>query len=86
MITTRDVFEAPGCKECNDTGLSGRSGIFEVLEMTQEIKELVVKRATSDEIMEKAREQGMKTMFEDGLEKVLSGLITLEEIMRVTKE
>lgn len=79
-------YKGAGCKVCGKTGYIGRVGIFEVLEMSAEVKELVTKRATSDEIINKAREQGMKTMLEDGLEKALSGVTTLEEVMRVTKE
>lgn len=81
-----NFYKGAGCKICGNTGYLGRSGIFEVLEMSMEIKELVIGQATSDEITRKAQEQGMKSMIEDGLEKALSGVTTLEEVMRVTKE
>ena len=54
--------------------------------MADNIKDLIVKRASSSEIMEKARRNGMTTMLEDGIEKVLNGITTLQEVTRVTKE
>ena len=85
-ISEITFYKGEGCKACGNTGYLGRIGIFEVLEMTPEIKELVVKKVDSDEIMRKAQEQGMKTMLEDGLEKSLNAMTTLEEVIRVTKE
>lgn len=80
------VFRGQGCRVCANTGYSDRVGIFEVLEMKDNIKELVLKRASSVEIMNKARENGMRTMLEDGIEKVFEGITTIEEILRVTRE
>ena len=80
------VFRGKGCKVCGDTGYSGRVGIFEALEMKDNIKELVLKRVSSGEIMDMARKNGMRTMLEDGVNKVLEGITTMEEILRVTRE
>jgi type IV pilus assembly protein PilB len=80
------VYEGKGCKNCHDTGYVGRVGIFEVLEVSDEIRELIVAREDSVKIKEMAISQGMTTMFDDGLEKVKRGITSLEEIMRVTKE
>lgn len=80
------LYKAAGCKVCNKTGFSERTGIFEVLEMTDQIKELLLKRASSGEIMRMAQQQGMTTMVEDGLDKLLQGVTTLEEILRVIRE
>jgi len=80
------LFEGRGCKVCGNTGFSGRTGIFEVLEMADNIKDLIIKHASSDEIMKIAQKNGMTTMFEDGIEKVFQAMTTLEEILRVTKE
>ncbi|PIR13584.1 hypothetical protein COV49_01650 [Candidatus Falkowbacteria bacterium CG11_big_fil_rev_8_21_14_0_20_39_10] len=80
------LYQGRGCQVCGNTGYSGRIGIFEVLEMTDNIKDLVVKRASSNEINKQAGLNNMTTMMEDGLEKVFSGLTTLEEVLRVTKE
>lgn len=77
------LYKGKGCDACGGTGFRGRVGIYELLEMTPEIEELVIHRATSAEISEEARKQGMKLMFEDGFKKALSGLTTMEELMRV---
>jgi len=79
-------YKGSGCMVCADTGYSGRLGIFEVLEMNDEIKQLILKRATSDQVMSASKKGGMTSMLEDGLEKVLLGLTTLEEVLRATKE
>jgi type IV pilus assembly protein PilB len=79
------VYEGKGCKQCHFTGYSGRIGVFEVLEMTKRIRELVVKKADADEIMAAAVEEGMTTMLVDGLFKISQGLTTLEEVLRAVK-
>jgi len=79
------IYQGKGCKVCHDTGYAGRLGVFEVLEVSKEIKRLIVERTDSDVITKKAIEEGMTTMMEDGLDKVVKGLTTIEEIMRVTK-
>jgi type IV pilus assembly protein PilB len=78
-------YHGKGCNQCKD-GYKGRMGIYEVLEVSPEVGELVLKNASSDVIMKKAREQGMMTMLEDGFIKAKNGITTLEEIIRVTKE
>lgn len=80
------LYKGAGCAICHKSGFLGRVGVFEVLEMDEDLKDLVVKRATSDIITKKARENGMTTILEDGINKVLNGVTTLEEIVRVTKE
>jgi len=67
-------------------GYSGRAGLYEVMDVTEEIRELIVKRTTSGEIQRKAIEQGMITMRQDGYLKALQGLTTLEEVNRVTSD
>ena len=79
------LYKGKGCKVCGNTGYDGRTGIFEVLEMTEDIKKMILKRSSSDEIMAVAQRSGMTTMLEDGLEKALNGITTLEEVLRVTK-
>ena len=78
-------YRGAGCDLCSQTGYQGRVGIFEVLEMTDQIKSLVVARAAANEIVKTARRGGLTIMLEDGLDKVLVGLTTLEEVLRVTK-
>jgi type IV pilus assembly protein PilB len=79
------LYKSRGCKVCNDTGFKGRLGIFEVLEMVEEIKDLILKHASSDEIAGFAKQKGMSTIFEDGIDKVLNGVTTLDEVLRVSK-
>ncbi len=79
-------YRSTGCNFCGNTGFSGRIGIFEVLEMSENIKQLTLKRASSDEIIAQAQKEGMTSMLEDGISKVLAGITTLDEILRVTRE
>ncbi|MGB4957182.1 MAG: ATPase, T2SS/T4P/T4SS family [Candidatus Saccharimonas sp.] len=67
-------------------GYSGRAGLYEVMDVSEEVRELIVKRATSAEIQRKAMEQGMVTMRQDGYLKALQGITTLEEVNRVTSD
>ncbi len=79
------IYKGTGCKICHGTGYAGRIGVFEIIEVSKALKELIVAKADSDVIAKKAQEEGMKTMLEDGLEKVTKGLTTIEEVLRVTK-
>jgi len=72
-------------EECPE-GYKGRIGIFEVLPVTETIKELIVKKATSDEVQEQARKEGMRTMLEDGFVKTAQGITSIEEVLRVIIE
>lgn len=78
------IYEAPGCKKCNFKGLTGRIAVFEILEMTNELSETILKEPSESKIREEARRQGMITMKQDGILKVLRGVTTIEEILRVT--
>ncbi|MFA6259321.1 MAG: GspE/PulE family protein [Candidatus Peribacteraceae bacterium] len=77
------LFKGKGCSACSNTGYAGRTGIHELVVITPEIQELIVQRASSNDIEDLARQQGMQLMFEDGLEKVRQGFTTIEELMRV---
>lgn len=79
-------YRGKGCKVCNYTGYEGRIGIFEVLEINEDIRKLIMQRSSSDEIKKRAIEHGMTTMLEDGIRKILQGVTTLEEVLRVTRE
>ncbi len=83
---TIEIAKAKGCTKCNDTGYKGRVGIYEVLENSVPIQGLINKRATSDEIQELAKKEGMTTIMEDGVRKVLSKETTIEELSRVMEE
>ncbi len=79
------LYKGKGCTVCSHTGYVGRMGLFEVLEVTEKIRPLIVKNTSSDVIRQAARDQGMRTMLEDGVEKVFQGQTTMSEIIRVTK-
>lgn len=79
------TFKGKGCRVCHSTGYFGRIGIFEVLEVSKNIRKLVIERVDAETIESAARKEGMKNMMEDGLEKVSKGLTTIEEVMRATK-
>jgi len=83
---TKDAsfYRAKGCGVCLKTGYSGRVGICEVLPITPAIRDLVLKRARENEVKQAGRNEGMRTLREDGILKVLAGLTSLEEILRVT--
>jgi len=75
-----------GCRACGGTGYRGRVGIFEVFEVTEPIRDLVAARAPAEELSRAARRSGMRTLREDGWQKVAAGVTTAEEVMRVTQE
>jgi len=76
-------YRNKGCPRCGQTGYKGRVGIFQLLVMTEDIERLAVTRATREELEKKALEQGMRTLWDDGLAKVAAGVTTLEEVGRV---
>lgn len=80
------MYMGRGCTICHGTGYSGRIGIFEILAISTAIQKLINVKADSAIIEKKAIEEGMTTMLEDGLSKVQSGLTTIDEILRATKE
>ena len=80
------VYEPVGCKRCNNVGYSGRIGIYEVLEMTDELSELVLKEHSELAIEAEAKRQGMITMKQDGIGKVLTGITSLEEVISTAEE
>jgi len=80
------IYEPQGCKRCNNLGYSGRIGIFEVLEMTKSLQEIVLTEASEATISKEAEKQGMLTMKQDGILKVLKGLTSFEEVLRVAEE
>jgi len=79
------LFRGKGCPVCQKTGYLGRIGIFEILEMQESIKQLIVEKADSFKIEKEAVRLGMTTMLEDGLEKVENGITTLEEVLKAAR-
>jgi type IV pilus assembly protein PilB len=76
-------YRKKGCPRCGQTGYKGRIGIYQLLVMTEEIESLAVRRATREDLEAKATEQGMRSLWDDGLAKVVSGITSLEELGRV---
>ncbi len=82
----KPLFEAIGCEKCRQTGFVGRTGIFEVLPITDIIRPMVVARSTANDIKQAAIRDGMRTLRNDGWIKTLEGRTTIEEVLRVTEE
>ncbi len=76
-------YHGKGCNRCFHTGYRGRIGLFEILEISKEIAEMISQRSSSQAILQKAREEGMTTMMEDGVQKAILGVTTLGEVIRV---
>jgi general secretion pathway protein E len=83
--SVKEVWAGSGCEYCSGTGYRGRVGIFEVLPVGEDIRELIMSRATVKEIKDKAIALGMRTLREDGIEKVKKGMTTIDEVLRVTQ-
>ncbi len=80
-----ELFRPAGCSACSNTGYRGRIGLYEVMQMTEEIDRLTIERASADQIKAVSVQQGMMTLRDDGLEKTRLGLTSIEEIARVVK-
>lgn len=80
------VYKGKGCESCKNTGFWGRIGIYEVFNVTPKIEDLIIARASANDITDAAVSEGMLTMRQDGFLKVLAGITTLEEVVRITTE
>jgi type IV pilus assembly protein PilB len=80
-----DIWSGAGCDQCSGTGYRGRIGIFEVLAVGDEIRDMIMRRATAKEIKDQAVTLGMRTLREDGIRKVKAGITTIDEVLRVTQ-
>lgn len=85
---SRDIplYKGKGCETCSYTGYYGRNGIFELLVIDDDIRKLILNNADSNQIRETARKKGMRTLLEDGAEKIKAGITTLSEVLRVIQE
>jgi type II secretory ATPase GspE/PulE/Tfp pilus assembly ATPase PilB-like protein len=83
--TSIRVYHGTGCTACHDTGYQGRIGIFELLEVTPRLAQLISAKVDSDVLLAQAIKDGMTTMLDDGLDKVITGETTLSEVIRVTE-
>jgi type IV pilus assembly protein PilB len=80
-----NFMRGKGCSHCNKTGYRGRMGIFELMVMTSQVREMTFKGEATQDLRKMARKQGMRTLFEDGMIKALKGQTTLDEILRITQ-
>ncbi len=80
----RDLTRGRGCPKCQLTGYSGRKGLFEIFMINDEIQKMIFSKASSADLRAKGRENGMKTLREDGMRKILSGMTSVDEVLRVT--
>jgi len=80
-----EIYRGAGCRDCRDSGYRGRLGIYELLNIDDEMREMIVTRKSAGEILEVARRKGLELMREDGWFKVKEGITTVEEVTRVTK-
>ncbi len=83
-IGGKEFFTGQGCDLCNDTGYKGRQGLFELLDMTDPLRELITQRASTVVLKQKAEELGMRTLREDGLRNIFAGITTIEEVLKYT--
>ena len=79
-------FRGRGCRECQGTGYRGRTGVFELMPITESLRAMILERASSGEIRKEAARQGMRSLREDGWRLVRDGKTTIEEVLRVTKD
>ncbi|MCI0471366.1 MAG: type IV-A pilus assembly ATPase PilB [Candidatus Aminicenantes bacterium] len=81
---TVKIYEGKGCEKCNNTGFKGRVGLFEAMEIDEEIKEQIMVGVSTSELRQKAREKGMLTLRQSGIEKIKAGLTSISEVVRET--
>ncbi|MBN2302159.1 MAG: type II secretion system ATPase GspE [Lentisphaerae bacterium] len=84
QMTESTLTKGRGCNKCALTGYTGRKGIFEILLVTDEIQKMIFEKQSASILRQRAREMGMRTLREDGLRKIVSGITTIEEVLRVT--
>jgi general secretion pathway protein E len=81
-----DLYRGKGCEKCTNTGYYGRTGVFELLTVDEDVRRLILRNADANELRKLAKEHGMKTLFQDGAQKIIKGITTVSEVFRVTQE
>ena len=84
QIKGKKIYKAAGCRECTHVGYKGRTGIFELMTLNDEIRELILKRSATGEIREACLKSGMRTLRYDGIGKILAGVTSIEEVLGET--
>jgi len=82
----REIYQAKGCSFCGATGYKGRIGIYELFEISSAIEDMILKRVPEKDLREEVKKEGMKTLRENGLDKVCAGITSLEEVLSITEE
>jgi type II secretory ATPase GspE/PulE/Tfp pilus assembly ATPase PilB-like protein len=82
----KTVYRGAGCNTCRQTGFRGRKGIYEIMIMNNRLRDMAFRKATTDALRDQARRDGMHTLLDDGLRKVLDGWTTLEEVLAEAKQ
>ena len=85
-LSQHKFFVGAGCNACLNTGYSGRIGLFELLELDKKIHDLILEHASAEEIKSAAQKSGFEDIITDGINKVFSGIITFDEVLRTTKD
>jgi general secretion pathway protein E len=85
VVLEYELFRRKGCPSCMNTGYRGRTAIFEILVMDENIKKLILRTTDANQINEEAVKRGMETLIQDGARKVVQGITTIEEVLRVTR-
>jgi type IV pilus assembly protein PilB len=83
-LGNKQFYTGQGCSTCNDTGYKGRQGLFELIDMTDPLRELISQRAATVVLRQKAIELGMQTLRQDGLRNIFDGVTTIEEVLKYT--
>ena len=84
QVRQSQLVQGRGCNECGHSGYRGRLGIFEIFVINDEVRHMIYERVSSSEMRQRGRELGMRTLREDGIRKVIAGVTTLQEVIRVT--
>jgi len=84
QLASASVSHGKGCEFCRNGGYKGRAGIFEFFQVDDEVRRMINERSTTLQLRKRAREMGMRTLREDGIRKVLSGMTSAEEVISVT--
>jgi type IV pilus assembly protein PilB len=83
-IVDKHFYRGAGCPACNNTGFKGRTGLFEFLEVTEDIRELINQGASTEQLRAACNRSGMESLRDAGLEKIFGGVSTIEEVVRET--
>jgi len=86
LFRKKSVFKPKGCPKCSSTGYFDRIGIYEIIRLNERVRKLIVERRDASYIRERCNEMGMRTLIQDGIEKVLMGITSIDEVLRVIRE